>query len=97
MRKPITAIVVALFLAVLFVPNVGFAEPNDNACWGQATKVFAQTGIMGEHASEQPTPRLGLANLAVALFDAGVIEEPTMQALGAFVSSSLGLSIEACM
>lgn len=67
-----------------------------NACWGQATQVFAQTGEMGAHASEQPTPRVGLANLARALFDAGVIPEPTIQALGAFVAAELGLSIEAC-
>lgn len=66
------------------------------ACWGQATKVFARMGAMGEHASEQPSPRLGLANLARALYDAGVIPEPTMQALGQFVAAELGLSIEAC-
>ena len=68
----------------------------DNACWGQATKVFARTGTMGEHASGEPTPRLGLARLARALHEAGVISEPTMQALGAFVASELGLSIDAC-
>ena len=67
------------------------------ACWGQATKVFAQLGVMGEHASSQPNPRLGLANLARALYEAGVIPEPTMQALGAFVAAELGLSIDACM
>jgi hypothetical protein len=68
-----------------------------NACWGQATRVFALMGGMGAHASEQPTPRLGLANLARALYDAGVIDEPTMQALGVFVAAELGLSIEACL
>ncbi len=68
-----------------------------SACWGQATQVFAQMGAMGAHASEQPTPRLGLANLARALYDDGVIAEPTMQALGTFVAAALGLSIEACM
>jgi hypothetical protein len=68
-----------------------------NACWGQASRVFAQTGAMGEHSSQQPTPRAGLANLARALYAQGLIAAPTMQALGAFVSNSLGLSIEACM
>lgn len=70
---------------------------SPNACWGQATKVFAGTGVMGEHASRQPTPRLGLGNLARALYDGGIIPEPTMQALGAFVADALGLSIDACM
>lgn len=70
---------------------------SPKACWGQASKVFARTGEMGEHSSEQPNPRLGLANLARALYDAGVIPEPTMQALGRFVAAELGLSIDACM
>ena len=73
------------------------ATPNGQACWGQATKVFAATGELGQHASSQPTPRLGLANLAQALFDQGVIPAPTLQALGAFVAAQLGLSIDACM
>lgn len=67
------------------------------SCWGQATKVFAQMGEMGQHAAEQPTPRSGLKNLAEALYDAGVIPAPTLQALGAFVAADLGLSIDACM
>ena len=73
------------------------ATPNEHACWGQATKVFAATGELGQHASSEPTPRLGLANLARALFAEGVIPAPTMQALGAFVAAQLGLSIDACM
>jgi hypothetical protein len=73
------------------------ATPNEHACWGQATKVFAATGELGQHASSQPTPRLGLANLARALFDQGVIPAPTLQALGAFVAAQLGLSIDACI
>lgn len=72
------------------------AAPNDQACWGQATLVFAQMGEMGEHSSQQPTPRLGLRNLARALYEQGVIEDDTMQALGAFVAAELGLSIDAC-
>jgi hypothetical protein len=68
-----------------------------NACWGQATKVFARTGVMGEHASSQPSPRLGLANLARELYDMGAIPEPTMTALGKFVADALGLSIQACI
>jgi len=54
-------------------------------------------GEMGEHASQQPTPRVGLRNLARLLFEQGVITEDTMQALGQFVAGELGLSIEACM
>lgn len=67
------------------------------ACWGQVTAVFAAMGEMGEHASQEPTPRLGLHNLARALFEAGVIEDDSMAALGQFVADELGLSIDACM
>ena len=78
-------------------PLTASAAPNDQACWGQATAVFAATGELGQHASSEPTPRLGLANLARALYDQGTIPAPTLQALGAFVAAQLGLSIDACM
>jgi hypothetical protein len=78
--------------------QAGFqGSPNGQACWGQASAVFAQMGVMGEHSSSFPTPRLGLRNLARLLYDAGIIEDDTMQALGAFVAAELGLSIAACM
>jgi hypothetical protein len=88
--------VLALLLVLVLATTVQ-AAPNENACWGQATKVFAQTGDMGEHASGEPTPRLGLRNLARALYEGGAIPDDTMQALGAFVAEALGLSIDACM
>ena len=66
------------------------------ACWGQASAVYAKMGLMGEHSSQQEEPRIGLANLARYLFELGIIAEPTMQALGAFFATELGLSIEAC-
>jgi len=52
---------------------------------------------MGKHSSQQPSPRLGLRNLARALFEAGVIPDDSMYSLGVFVSYELGLSIDACM
>lgn len=77
-------------------PDGASLAAAEQACWGQATKVFAQMGAMGEHSAQQETPRAGLANLARALYELGVIPEPTMQALGVFVATELGLSIEAC-
>ena len=78
-------------------PLTASAAPNPQACWGQATAVFAATGELGQHASSEPTPREGLANLARALYAQGTIPAPTMRALGAFVAAQLGLSIDACM
>lgn len=96
MRKLIVLLAVALLLSVVFASAVAQAGPSDKACWGQATKVFARTGQMGEHASQQANPRLGLRNLARALYDAGVIPDDSMQSLGVFVADELGLSIDAC-
>lgn len=70
---------------------------NENACWGQASAAFAQAGEMGYHSSNQSNPRLGLANLADLLFEAGIIEEGSMQALGAFVADAWGVTIDACL
>lgn len=72
------------------------AAPSSNACWGQASKVFAQMGLMGEHSSSFPTPRLGLRNLARVLAAEGIIPDDSMQSLGAFVAGELGLEIDAC-
>lgn len=83
----------ALFMiAILSTPLLA----QGNSCWGQASAVFARTGQMGQHASEQGEPRLGLANLARALFELGVIPEPTLAALGSFVADELGLQIDRC-
>jgi hypothetical protein len=101
MRKlsVVMMVIITVFIlsAVFLQTNVQAAPQNDEACWGQATKVFAQMGDMGEHASQQPTPRLGLRNLARALAEDGIIADGSMQALGAFVADELGLSIDACM
>jgi hypothetical protein len=73
------------------------SQGDDQACWGQATRVFAAMGVMGEHASQYETPRLGLRNLARALYEIGAIADDSMQALGAFVATAEQLSIDACM
>jgi hypothetical protein len=95
MKRIAIAVLVMLLLLLTVVP--AFADANDRACWGQASAVFAQMGKMGEHASQFPTPRLGLRNLARALYASGAIEDNSMQALGQFVAEALGLEIEACM
>ena len=94
--KKITIVFLVTLIMLLSATSV-LADADDSACWGQASAVFAQTGIMGEHSSEQTVPRMGLANLARSLYDLGVIEEPTMQALGQFVAEAEGLEIDACM
>ena len=99
MRKTVFLVLVGvMMLALVFgaFGGVANAAPRGNACWGQASAVFAQTGEMGGHSSSQGNPRLGLRNLARALYDAGAIPDDSMASLGVFVADALGLSIEAC-
>lgn len=97
MKKLVVLLLLVVLLAIMVIPVGAQGTGNPNACWGQATKVFAQTGEMGEHSSQQPTPRLGLRNLARALYAQGVIPDDTLQALGEFVVAELGLSVDACL
>lgn len=97
MKAAISVLLTIVLLVLATIPVLADGPDNPKACWGQATRVFAQMGEMGEHASQQPTPRIGLRNLARALFEQGVIEDDSMQALGRFVTSALGLSIDACL
>jgi hypothetical protein len=95
----ITRVGIAVLLASMLLLGTfasGAAQSSHQSCWGRATQEFAQMGVMGEHASGFETPRLGLRNLARALYEQGVIEDDSMQALGSFVADELGLSIEAC-
>ncbi len=101
MKKVILAIALVLLLAALALPALATSDnATDNyaACWGQATAVFAQMGEMGEHASQEETPRAGLGNLARQLYDDGVLADDTIQALAAWlVSIDENLTVDACM
>jgi hypothetical protein len=100
MKSTMVIRLLAISAALLGLSTIGMqsaiAGADGNACWGQATAVFAQLGEMGEHASSQGQPRVGLANLARTLYQMGAIEAPTLAALGAFVTAELGLSVDAC-
>jgi hypothetical protein len=96
MRSRLVAVGMMIVLTTVGWGTAAASAPADAACWGQASRVFAQTGAMGEHSSSFATPRLGLRNLARALAEAGAIDDDSMQALGAFVAEELGLRIDAC-
>lgn len=96
MKKLILALALISLFALVLLPAPAMAYTD--ACWGQATAVFAQMGKMGLHASQQATPRDGLANLASYLYDDGVLDAPTVQALGAWlVAIDPDLTVDACM
>lgn len=97
MKKVVMSGLVILLLLLSVMPALAGTD-NYEACWGQATAVYAQMGEMGEHASTQPTPRDGLANLAQQLYDGEILADDTVQALAAWlVSIDPDLTVEACM
>ena len=96
MKKLITIFAAVALFMILALP-VSAETTTSQACYGQASAVFAQMGEMGEHASSYETPRLGLRNLARVLADAGILPDDSMTSLGQFVANELGLSIEACL
>ena len=89
MRKPsLTLLLIAV--PALAVPSTALAVPDDSVpanCWGVVTSQFAKAdrGI-GEHSSSQTNPRLGLGNVARALFEAGLIDDPHVSDLGALLA-----------
>jgi hypothetical protein len=90
----------SLVLASMVAIGLGAAPAlaSTDACWGQETSAFAQMGEMGVHASQQVTPRAGLANPAKDLYGMGVLDAPTLQSLGAYlVIIGPDLTVGACM
>ena len=93
----LVTLIIAVFIASFSLAPQAQASPPFDACWGQASAVYAKLGYMGEHSSQQEEPRDGLYNLAVYLYNDGIIDEPSLAALGAFVAEAEGLSIDACI
>jgi hypothetical protein len=60
----VIAAVLALGTMTVGIGTASAAEPADANCFGQSAAIMGQAGIMGEHSSSFPTPRLGIGNLA---------------------------------
>jgi hypothetical protein len=87
---------VFMLIAVMATP-VFAASSTNHKCWGTVTSQRAATfHDIGEHSADQSTPRLGLGNVARALFEAGLTEGPTVGDLGAFLASVDGLDETYC-
>ncbi len=92
MRKVRLLIVGALLTLALAVPQVALAAPPEGAnCWGTVTSQRASTAHdVGEHASAQEEPRMGLGNTA-RFFGFGSVGE-----LGSFLASVDGIEATSC-
>ena len=89
MQKP-SLIFLLVAVPALAIPSAASAVPDDTVptnCWGVVTSQFARAdrGI-GDHSSNQTNPRLGLGNVAKALFDQGLITDPHVSDLGALLA-----------
>jgi hypothetical protein len=92
-RKVRLLIVGALLAVALAVPQVALAAPPDGAnCWGKVTSQRASSTAhdVGEHASAQEEPRMGLGNTA-RFFGFESVGE-----LGSFLASVDGIVATSC-
>lgn len=85
-------------LSALTLPGPATAASSSNTvqgqsassmnCWGVVSSQLAHVeGGIGDHASSQETPRLGLGNVARLFYEQGLIDSPTLSALGSFLAS----------
>jgi hypothetical protein len=92
-------VMIATLLALVFALVVPLSVQADSvdACFGLVAAAYGKAGIQGEHASSfAGEPRIGLANLAVFLYEQGTISEPTMTALGIWLNQVEQLNIAVC-
>lgn len=99
MKRLIATLLLSVLMLAAVSTTVGASAPSgvNEACWGQATAIFAKSGEMGYHASQEETPRMGLHNLAVLLADLGIIEDDSLYSLALFVTADWNLTIDACL
>lgn len=90
-KRTIISLVMTLLLVAITVVPVFAAGPTNPNCWGVVTSQRASTfHDIGEHASSQSTPRLGLGNVA-RLFGFDHVSD-----LGSFLASIDGLDATHC-
>jgi uncharacterized membrane protein len=92
MRKVLISLAAACVLtaspAIAAPASQAPAKNNVENCWGVVSAQLAQIeGGLGDHTSSQSNPRLGLGNVARLFYEQGLIDEPTLSALGSFLAS----------
>ena len=77
MNKMVSIVIlIALFIAISAQQALA-EKPANPQCWGVVVSQRAVAlGDIGEHASSQDEPRLGLGNFARLLFDLGLSDGP---------------------
>ena len=97
MRTPKSMFVLAT-MSALVISTVAQAAPSraqpDRGqststmnCWGVVSSQLAHVeGGIGDHTSSQSSPRLGLGNVARLFYDMGLIDDPSVSALGSLLA-----------
>lgn len=63
MKRITTTIALAALAVAASTTTAVAAPPDDPNCWGVVSAVDARDGGLGDHSSDQATPRSGLGNL----------------------------------
>jgi opacity protein-like surface antigen len=97
MRRIFAILLAGAALAALAAGPVAAAAPANPSCWGVVSAQRAtSTGDIGEHASAQSTPRLGLGNTARLLHDLGLTGGPHVSDLGSTLAELDGIDATSC-
>jgi len=97
MRRSLALLIAAAALAAVSAAPVAAAAPANANCWGVVSAQRATTlGDIGQHASAQSTPRLGLGNTARLLFDLGLTAGPHVSDLGSGLATLDGIPETSC-
>jgi hypothetical protein len=95
-RRLMVLVSMLLVIAATVTPALADGPTHPN-CWGTVTSQRASTfHDVGQHSSSQSSPRLGLGNVARALYDAGLTSGPHVSDLGSFLASVDGLDETSC-
>ena len=97
MRRPLAILIASAALAMAAVAPAAAAAPANPNCWGVVSAQRATTlHDIGEHASAQSTPRLGLGNTARLLFEIGLTAGPHVSDLGSGLATLDGIPETSC-
>jgi hypothetical protein len=93
MRRSLVALVVVPVALLVSPAPAQAAAPANPDCWGVVTAQQASTlHDLGEHASAQTEPRLGLGNVARALLG----DDAHVSDLGTLLASIDGTAVTSC-
>ena len=95
--KAWVALAMASLLTAGFTTPALAGKPANPNCWGVVTSQRATTvGDIGEHASSQDEPRLGLGNVARLFVELGFLIEGHVSDLGTFLAEIDGIAATEC-